>query len=165
MSKAFLRESDFDDVPDRPRASALLAPGVTNLLTESGAARLRDALRELVEVERPPLAAAAASAADRRSELLALDQRIRRLRAVLDSAEIVPREGGPPGVVRFGCGVTLREGTGPAERLRIVGVDEVGDDAESVSWQAPLARALIGDRVRFRAPGGARELEVIAVEP
>lgn len=167
MSKAFLRESDHEaQLPELPRASAALPPGVKNLMTAAGAERLRAEWRRLEENERPSLAAAAAQDAEKRHELQALDQRIRHVRRILESAEVVA-PAACDDVVRFGCTVTVRDRSGASDRFQIVGVDEVDFGGEAISWQSPLARALlnarVGDRVTFQAPAGRRELEIVAV--
>jgi transcription elongation factor GreB len=70
--------------------------------------------------------------------------------------------------VRFGATVTVRESDGSQTRYRIVGVDETDLERNWVSWLTPIARALInaklGERVSFKAPRAARELEVVAIE-
>ena len=52
--------------------------------------------------------------------------------------------------------------------ITILGVDEADSAQGQVSWVAPVARALIkarvGDVVRLAVPGGAQELEVLAVD-
>jgi transcription elongation factor GreB len=168
MSKAFTRESDFDDLPAVPPLATVLPPGTKNLMTAAGAERLRADLTGLIEQERPPLAARAADDIDTRRELQLLDQRIRHLRTSLETAEIVESPPGPADVVRFGNTVTVRESDGTEARYRIVGVDEADLDAEAINWQSPLARSLLnarrGSRVAFQAPGGNRELEIIVIE-
>jgi transcription elongation factor GreB len=167
MSKAFQRESDFDELPELPRASASLPPGVKNLMTAAGAERLRGELRRLVDEERPPLASRAVDYPETRGELLALDQRIRLLRVVLESAEIVDGSEEIADAVRFGSVVTVRERDRTTARYHIAGVDETDVGGEAISWQSPLARALlnarVGDRVVFQAPAGRREIEIVAI--
>ena len=73
------------------------------------------------------------------------------------------------GKVVFGCTVTLVDTTSEDEsRYQIVGEDEADSKAGLISYNSPIARALIGklegDVVEVRAPGGARELEIIKVE-
>ncbi len=167
MSKAFLRESDFEDSPEPPRLAAALPFGAKNYLTPAGAQRLRDELLRLTEVERPPLALNPDDA-DARRALKVLDQRIRHLQASLRSAVVVAAEPGPHDTVRFGATVTVREPDGSEARYRIVGVDETDASRNWISWQSPLARTLlqakVGDRVAFQAPRHRTELEIVAVE-
>lgn len=164
MSKAFLRESDFDDDPVVTPPSALPL-GVRNYLTPEGADNLRSELARLVEQERPALRGS--SDADDRRALQRIDHRIRHLQQSLRTAEIVD----PPGqtdMVRFGSRVTVRDAQGAIERYRIVGVDEIDLHAEGLSWQSPLAQALVnqprGSHVSVKTPGGMRSLEILQVD-
>lgn len=167
MSRAFVRESD--DRPELPNARqpSVLPPGAKNYLTPGGAARLRDQLRQFVEVQRPALAAAS-SDGDVKRQLLALDQRIQQLEESLQSAEIVPP---PPtesaDVVRFGATVLVRRSDGEEDSYRIVGVDEIDLDRSWVSWLSPIAKALmnarVGQQVCFKFPSGEEQLEIVRV--
>ncbi len=165
MSRAFVRESD--DRPELPMAlpESVLPPGAKNYLTTDGAERLREELRRLVELQRPPLAAASDDA-DVKRRLLLLDQRIQKLEQSLQSAEVVQ----PPAesdVVRFGATVTVRRADGEEDAYRIVGVDEVDLDRDWVSWLSPIAKALLnahlGERVTFRFPSGEEQLEIVRI--
>jgi transcription elongation factor GreB len=70
--------------------------------------------------------------------------------------------------VFFGATVTIADEEGNEAIYSIVGMDEADPGRGRISWTSPLARALIksrlGDTVRFQAPGGLRELEIIAIE-
>lgn len=167
MSKAFLRESDFDDPAPLPPTASLLPPGTRNLLTPVGAQRLRNELARLVEVERPALAGTIGDPEARR-QLLALDLRIRTLRESLRTAEVVDAPADRDGVVRFGAAVTVREPGGLESRYRLVGVDEADPENGDVSWMSPIARALLngrkGERVTFKVPAGLKTLEIVSVD-
>lgn len=167
MSKAFLRESDFDSLPDLPPPASLLPPGSKNYLTSGGARRLRRELERLIDADRPPLAAAAPSDIDAKRELQALDQRIRYLQQSLRTAEVVASTADDTDVVRFGATVTLRDADGEVSTYRLVGVDETDLDRGWVSWRSPLAQALLnarmGQRVPFQSPAGTRLLEVMGI--
>lgn len=168
MSRAFVRE--FDDAPELPlaRQASALPPGAKNYLTSSGAHRLREELRRLVERDRPRLLAASDDP-DAKRKLLALDQRIQQLEASLRSAEIVPP---PPSetrdAVRFGATVTIRRSDGEEDVYRIVGVDEIDLERGWVSWASPIARALtnarVGERVPFRFPSSEESLEITKID-
>lgn len=171
MSKAFTRESD--DAPDEPMVARLaptLPPGAKNYLTPDGARRLREELNQLLEVERPKIAASP-DKADAGRQLQVLDQRIRHLQQSLETAVVT----GPPAAtedrIRFGATVTVRERSGVEAQYRIVGVDETDTDRGWVSWLSPIARALLnarrGQKVRLKLPSGDEELEIIglAYEP
>lgn len=168
MSRAFVRESDFPQMPELPPQVSPLPPGAKNLLTAAGAQRLRDELARLMDVERPRLAAARPDDIDAKRELQVLDQRIRYLQQSLRTAEVVSPDEGPRDVVRFGATVTVRESNGTEIRYRIVGVDETDPDRGAVSWLSPIARALVntrvGERVTVKAPRGQKELEIVRIE-
>lgn len=167
MSKAFLKESDFPELPELPPLVSPLPPGARNLLTAAGVQQLRDELTRLVENERPPLAANAQDF-DAKRELQALDQRIRYLQESLRTAEIVRTPEGQGDVVRFGANVTVRDPHGEEVRYRLVGVDETDLERHWVSWLSPIARALlnarVGDRVAFKTRTGEKQLEVVALD-
>lgn len=169
MSRAFVRESDFDSLPDLPPPASPLPPGAKNYLTAGGAARLGAELKRRLDRERPPLAAAAPEDIDAKRELQVLDQRIRYLQNSLSTAEIVAPPADPAATepVRFGATVTTREGNGSETRYRIVGVDETDLDRNWISWLSPLAQSLLnahlGQHVVLKTPRGATELEITGV--
>ena len=71
--------------------------------------------------------------------------------------------------VMFGASVTLLDLDKDEEiTYQIVGEDEADLKQGKISVSSPLARAIIGkvegDEIEFRAPGGLREYEVMAVE-
>lgn len=168
MSRAFVRESDFPQLPELPAPASPLPPGAKNYLTPAGAQRLRDELARLRDSDRTRLAAAPADDVDAKRELQVLDQRIRYLQESLRTADVTEVAPGPTEVVRFGATVTVREANGTETRYRIVGVDETDLDRNWVSWLSPVARALMnakrGDRVQLKAPRGTRDLHVVAIE-
>jgi transcription elongation factor GreB len=152
MSKAFTRESD--DLPERPalkRPASALPPGAKNYFTQGGVDKLRRELEEL------------ASATDSPS----VRQRISEIQQSLQSAVVTPPPPPPWGQVLFGATVTVRDQQGGEITYRIVGVDETDIDCDWISWISPLARALlkarVGDHIRFRAPAGEQNLEIVAV--
>ncbi len=70
--------------------------------------------------------------------------------------------------VVFGATVKLlNQDTDEEVIYRIVGEDEADTKSGSISYKAPIARAIIGkslgDEVVFNAPGGARKYEIIDV--
>lgn len=163
MSRAFVRESDFPQLPELPAQPSPLPPGTRNLLTARGAQRLREELARLLTVARPTLASAPADDTDAKRELQVLDQRIRYLQQSLATADVITLPAGPLDAVCFGATVDVRDASGD-ERYRIVGVDEADAAHGGISWLSPLARALlqarVGHRVMFKTPSGVKELEV-----
>ena len=182
MSKAFTRETEAAEDDDL-EAAAPLPPGARNYMTPGGFARLKAELEALVQQERPELVATVAWAAGNgdRSEngdyiygkkrLREIDRRIRYLIRRLDAAEVVdptaPREDGAADQVYFGATVTVCNEEGEERTVSIVGVDEIDTAKGYVSWVSPIARALLkareGDTVTLRTPGGAEELDIVAV--
>ena len=151
MSVAFRRESDEEH--REPRFERPIAPG-PNRVTERGRDRIA------AEVER---LRAAVAAADVEAERDALARDLRYWTTRLATAEVMP----PPeaGVAGFGSTVRFRL-AGADRRLTIVGGDEAEPDDGTVSFTAPLARALdgamAGERVAFHGADGALHiLEVI----
>jgi transcription elongation factor GreB len=181
MSKAFVAESEEADADAESAESAALPVGTQNYMTPAGYTRLQAELAYLVKTERPRVVSVVSWAAGNgdRSEngdyiygkkrLREIDRRIRFLGKRLESAVVVD-----PGAreaterVYFGATVTVAEANGVAGTYSIVGIDEADPARGRISWISPLARALLkaeaGDMVRFQAPGGTRELEILAVE-
>jgi transcription elongation factor GreB len=156
MSKAFTREDDSADLPPLPPLPTL-PPGVKNYITQSGEAALRAQLDELLG-KRSKLKA---------QERSQLDQRIGRLQQILETLVPVAPAADGETQVRFGATVKVRDAKGEEESYRIVGINEIDLDRDWISWQSPLARALlnarVGDTVRFKAPAGERQLQITGV--
>ena len=166
MSKAFTREDDTPDEPVLPAPVSLLPPGVKNCLTAGGAERLRGELVRLND-ERSGLLARAVDPEAKR-EVAQLDQRIRYLQTSLATASIVDPPGAKAGKVQFGSSVTVRDARSGEESVyRIVGVDETDFEHNEISWLSPIAKALmnakVGQKVPFKFPKGATELEVVKI--
>lgn len=170
MSRAFTREDDARDAVV-PRRVSPLPPGARNYLTTAGAERLRAELKRLTEVERSLLLAASAEeggrGADAKEELQRAEERIAYLEQSLATAEVTVPPPQPHDVVRFGASVTVREGAGAETTYRIVGVDETEFFENAVSWFSPIARALLnarlGQKVPFKFPSGATQLEIVSI--
>lgn len=157
MSKAFTREDDVSEsAPLRPLPT--LPPGVKNYITAEGAEMLRSEMAKL-ENQRATVASDRAQASN-------LDQRIARLEQILGSLTVV--EPARSEEARFGAHVTVKYPAGDVETFRIVGVNEIDLERNFISWQSPLAKALInakaGDIVKFRTPAGEQKLQILAVE-
>jgi len=185
MNKAFVRESAPEDEEEEAGLPALPA-GSKNYMTPAGHARMQAELSHLVRTERPSVVSIVSWAAGNgdRSEngdyiygkkrLREIDRRIRFLTKRLENALVVdPLDQDNTDVVFFGATVSVRDENGMEARDKqaqysIVGLDETDPARGRISWISPLARALlkarIGDSVRFLAPGGMRELEIIDIE-
>ena len=151
-------------------------------LTVRGADKLREELRVLKSEVRPRIIAAIAEArahgdlkenaeyhAAREQQSFA-EGRIGELESKLGDCQIIDiTKIENTGKVIFGATVTLVDTTSEDEsRYKIVGEDEADSKAGLISYNSPIARALIGkaegDVAEVRTPGGARELEIIKVE-
>lgn len=156
---------------------------VRNYITPGGLRRLRDELRFLLTRERPAVTEVVAWAAGNgdRSEnadyqygkrrLRQIDGRIRFLTKRIDAAHVVdpesPRSGRAATQVFFGATVRYVNGAGAEQVVSIVGADEVDLNRRHISWQSPLARALMksgaGDHVALHAPAGLEDLRILDV--
>jgi transcription elongation factor GreB len=161
----------------------LSLPKAKNYITPAGFERLIEERRFLLTRERPAVTkvvAWAASNGDRsenadyqynKRRLRQIDGRIRFLTKRIDAAEVVdpetPREGRAATQVFFGATVRYANAAGVEREVSIVGVDEVDLDRNHISWESPLARALMksapGDTVVLHAPGGTEKLEILDV--
>ena len=179
MSKAFTKETDFDDDDDGSDALPI-ATGGKNYITPQGYARLRAELMGLIDEERPKVVDIvhwAASNGDRsengdylygKKRLREIDRRIRFLTRRLEIAEVVD-----PGLhagrdqIFFGATVTYLEDGETEREVTILGIDEADSAQGQISWISPEARALlkarVGDEVQLPTPGGLRALEIVAV--
>lgn len=141
MSKAFTKE---DDAPEPPiaRRGVPIPDGVPNYVTAAGARALRLELDELTRANGDP-------------------DRIRELTDHLRTAEIVEPQ--PADRVTFGATVTVVDDDDVRATYRIVGAIEASPREHAISWQSPLARALLGARPGDRVTLPRGEAEVIAI--
>jgi len=158
MSVAFTKESDAEavaaDLPDRP------IPAHANLVTARG----------LAQIDAELAAARAAYAAAQASDAISSD-RTAMARATRDlrywsarraSAQLVETQAGD--TVVFGNRVTLARADGSTRAYAIVGDDEADPAAGSVSYMAPLARALIGKGLGDEVMLAGQPAEIIAID-
>jgi transcription elongation factor GreB len=150
-----------------------------NYITANGLLRIQRELHWLQTVERPKITrevGEAAAMGDRsenaeyiygKKRLRQIDGRMRYLMGCLNKIERVEVAQVSGNRVLFGATVTVEDEHGEAKTWRIYGEHEVDVDNGILSWKGPLGRALIGkeagDGVRFKAPSGWRELEVLEV--
>ena len=151
-------------------------------MTARGEEKLREELRHLKSEVRPRVIAAIAEArahgdlkenaeyAAAREQQSFTEGRIGEIESKLGNSQIIDVASMEnTGKVIFGVTVTLVDTTSEDEsRYQIVGEDEADSKAGLISYNSPIARALIGkeegDVVEVRAPGGVRELEIMKVE-
>ena len=148
-------------------------------ITPSGAAKLQNELRQLIEIERPKTVDEVATAAAHgdRSEnaeykygklrLRDIDRRIRFLTKRLDSVEVVDAAAQSGDAVFFGATVDVVDEDGEEKTYTLVGEDESAPAAGRISWKSPLGRSLlrrrVGDFVTVKRPRGELELEITAI--
>lgn len=151
MSRAFVKEDDdaAAALPERP-----ISPH-PNYVTPAGLAG--------IEAETARLQAEMHAAAGDRDAAARIGRDLRYWQARRASAELIPAPA-DNGQVRFGSRITLRDASGRMRTLRIVGEDEADPRAGTLSYVAPLARALIGKAVgdEVAAPGGL--MEIVAID-
>ena len=158
MSVAFTKEESAETasetlLPDRP-----ISPH-PNLVTAAG---LKDLERQLGEARALYEAAQSHDDINERRRQSAVPLRdIRYFGERLRSAQVVSTA--PTDTVGFGSTVTYRRGDGRVQKYRIVGEDEADPKAGSISFVAPVAKALMGKAVGEVAGAGGQELEIIAI--
>ena len=178
MSKAFTKDGDENGSDVEPEVEASV-PGGKNYITPAGAEKLRQELKKLRYEERPEVTKVVSWAAGNgdRSEngdylygkkrLREIDRRMRFLSKRLEAAEIVDPLQVKVAHIQFGATVSLRYEDGSERTYSIVGIDEVDVSRGRISWQSPLARALLkaqeGDVVTFHSPKGLQEVEIMSV--
>ncbi len=147
-------------------------------MTEAGAEKLRAELEHLKRVERPRIVRAIAEArahgdlkenaeyhAAREQQSFA-EGRIQEIESKLSRAQIIDITRLPPDdKVIFGATVTvINLGSDETRVYRIVGDDEADVKAGRISYQSPIARALIGkrvgDEVAVQTPSGTVSYEI-----
>lgn len=149
-------------------------------ITKSGLENLKAELKRLMTVERPAVQKALAearahgdlsenaeySAAKERQSFI--EGRIQQLNARLGKFQVVdPAQSNVPHVA-FGATVTIENvDTEEVSTYQIVGPDEADLQANRISFQSPIAKALIGkmpgDVVKIAIPRGTIEVEIMDV--
>ncbi|MAS40246.1 MAG: transcription elongation factor GreA [Porticoccaceae bacterium] len=147
-------------------------------MTAAGAERLREELDQLKRVERPRIVNAIAEARAHgdlkenaeyhaaREQQGFVEGRIKDIESKLGHAQIIDVAAMPKDdKVIFGATVTLVNlDTEETRVYQIVGDDEADVKSGKISYQSPIARALIGkregDEVRVHTPSGEVDYEI-----
>ncbi len=150
-------------------------------LTVKGAEKLRAELHRLKTVDRPNVISAIAEARshgdlsenaeyDAAKERQGfIEGRIQEVEGKLSHSQIIdPQALDADGRCVFGATVDLEDqDSGAQVTYQIVGEDEADIKESKISFNSPLARALIGkyagDIAQVQAPGGLREYEILDV--
>lgn len=180
MSKAFVKE-DNDAEEEGEEASGLAIPGGKNYITPQGIKRLRDEMKQILDVDRPEIVRTvswAASNGDRsengdyiygKRKLRELDRRLRFLTKRVEIAEVVdPLQNQGKDIILFGATVTLEDENGGKRKYSIVGVDENDVSRGRISWISPMAKALLqrkkGEVITVKTPKGEEDFEILDVK-
>ena len=151
-------------------------------MTLRGADKLREELRHRKSELRPQIIAAVEEARSHgdlkenaeyhaaREQHGFNEGRIQEIEAKLSNAQIIdPTQVSANGKIIFGATVQLADAdSGEEMRYQIVGEDEADVKAGLLSFNSPIAKALIGktegDFVQVSTPQGVREFEVVGIE-
>ena len=135
MNKAFVREADderaSDPLPDRA------IPAEPNLVTPEGLVHIQE-MADLAQEQHT----AARDAGDA-NEVARTERDLRYWMARQATAQVMKRNSSSE-VVEFGSSVTIRRQDGRNQTFRIVGTDEADPARGTLSYIAPLAKALLG---------------------
>ncbi len=151
-----------------------------NYITPNGLLLLQHEYRELRYNERPKIVEAVSWAAKNgdRSEngdyiygkrrLREIDRRLRYLTKQLETAVVVdPKQQQSLTQVFFGATVTYKNSDELSITVQLVGIDEADLTNNKISWNSPMAKALmkssVGDIVTFNTPNGIEKIEVIKI--
>lgn len=149
MSIAFVREKEggeaFEDLPDRPISSH------TNFVTPAGLAQIE------AEVERLEAESAALDPDDKAGHAR-VSRDLRYWTARRNSAQLVEKVEG--NTVHFGSTVSIVREDDTHQTFHIVGEDEADPAKGSISYVAPLARALTGKSVGDTVEVNGHEFEI-----
>lgn len=152
MSVAFVREQEggeaFEDLPDRP------IPPHTNFVTPQGLAQIEAEVARLQ-------AESAALGPDDKAGHARVSRDLRYWTARRGSAQLVEAVAGD--TVHFGSTVTLLRDDETRQTFRIVGEDEADPAKGSISYVAPLARALTGKSVGDAVAVNGHDFEIKAI--
>ena len=154
MSRAFVKEENEalsdEALPERPLSSE------PNYVTPAGLESLR-AKVDALHAEHARLKKAAEDFD--RPKLSQIERDLRYFQTKLDTAIPVNGAKQPLDEVRFGASVQTEDESGAKHTFTIVGEDEADVVHGKVSWQSPLATALIGARVGRRSSWRELKLE------
>ena len=154
------------------------------LMTPEGKQELEKELKQLVEVERLQIIKDIEEARahgdisenseyeDAKERQAMCEGRIQDIKSKLSLSQVFaashhkPSPGAEQTVI-FGCRVVVEDADGNEFNYKIVGVDEADVKNNKISYESPLGRALIGkgfdDEVKFIAPNGEREFEILEI--
>ena len=146
-------------------------------MTRAGYYRIAEEHRQLLEDVRPKVVEGitiAAAEGDRsenaeyiygKKRLREIDKKLRQLTELIKDVDIVDPELIRSDRICFGATVGLNDENGKRQRWTIVGMGEADADQGTISYQSPLARALmrkrVGDFIILQRPSGEMEYEIV----
>ena len=150
-------------------------------ITKEGLEKVKSELQRLMSVERPAVQKAIAEAREHgdlkenaeyhaaKEQQSFIEGRIHEINGRLPKFQVVdPSQGNSENIV-FGAKVTMENlDSGEVLTYQIVGPDEADLKVKRISFQSPIAKALIGktigDVVQVRIPRGEIAVEITGVE-
>lgn len=160
MSRAFVKEDDFEaveELPERPRSP------YPNYITPRGLQNLQTRCRTLAEQHRALAASDDLASLNRRRQL---ERELHDLRTSLQSAIVIDPAGQVHDDIRFGATVELLDEQGRIHHFTLVGEEEICVAQGLISWVSPLGKSLIGkqagDIVVWERPLGNAALEILS---
>src|SRR6267378_851208 len=139
MSRAFVKDDNealpSEELPERPVNSE------PNYITPAGLAKLR---RKVEKLHDEHVRLKGAQEDFDRPRLAQVERDLRYYQARLESAILVDVSKQPRDEVHFGASVKTEDEGGAVHSIAIVGEDEADAAHGRVSWQSPLAKALMG---------------------
>ncbi len=151
----------------------------TKLITAKGYQKLKDELNHLWKVYRPEITQKvtwAASLGDRSENadykenkriLRQIDSRVRHLSKCIETLTVVHYSPEQEGKVYFGASVTVENDDEEQKQFQIVGPEEIDAQADKISIDSPMARALlskeIGDEISVQTPNGMQDWCILSI--
>jgi len=152
-------------------ASYLTSEGFKRLKAEleflKGPAREQLAIRLRVAIDQGDLTENADYTAAKEEQGF-LEGRIQELEKLLSNVVIIEHVEKDLEIINIGNQITIREGTGPAEKYHLVGPMEADPGNGKISYESPIGKALlgrrVGDEVIVDTPDGSIRLKIINIE-
>ncbi len=153
----------------------------TTYLTPEGLESIKRELRNLIEVQRPEIAAKLKEAVaqgdlkenadyhDAKERQGFIEGRIADLEAKLRNVQVISDEDRPSDIVTVGATVNIQEvGEDEIETYMIVGAAEANPAEGKISNESPIGRALLGKKkgkkVKVKTPDGEIVFKILSIE-
>ena len=155
--------------PAPPKSAYITAEGYRILLNEEKAQwkKRREVVQALSEAAAEGDRSENAEYIYRKKELRGIDSRIHYLQKRVPSLKVIDTLPTNPRQIFFGAWVTVEDEAEISHRYRIVGPDEFDQQAEYISIDSPVARALLkkceGDDVDIKLPAGTQAFYIMKV--